>query len=90
MSTICTLTYYNNTGGKFTCVMQHKNIGFVSEQLDSVLLQQIYPLLNSVSFSPTPWADEVAEKVLGSSGVCVQLEQKWSSFAGKNKSHREV
>lgn len=45
---------------------QQKNLGFVSEQLDCVLLQQIYPLLYSASFPTpsTPWADEVTEKVI--------------------------
>ena len=40
-----------------------QSVGYVSEQLDSVLLQQIYPLLHSVSLPPAVWADEAVEKV---------------------------
>ena len=52
------------------CLQQ--NIGYVSDQLDNVLLQQIYPLLYSVSFPEVAWANEEIEKVI------VTLLSQWA------------
>lgn len=51
-------------------LLQH-NIGYVSEQLDCVLLQHIYPLLNSPSFTPPLWADEAIETVGKNGAECI-------------------
>ena len=40
-----------------------QNVGYLSEQLNVVLLQHIYPLLNCISLPQPIWADEATEKV---------------------------
>lgn len=41
-----------------------QNLGYVAEELERILLQHIYPLLNSARFPLRVWASSTVEKVL--------------------------